>query len=110
VPRYVLNSGHLLGSLLRAWPPPGAAVVASDAKLAFGPEQCRRPDLTVYPRWHRVLASHEPASSHTPRYRHRDRLPHSWEPPDRVEKVVAYAAFRVRYYWIVDPNSAAWRS
>jgi Uma2 family endonuclease len=48
------NYGHeilviLLGSLLRGWfAPRGGFVGGSDTKLAVGPKQGRRPDLTVY--------------------------------------------------------------
>jgi Uma2 family endonuclease len=39
----------LLGSRLRGWfAPRGGFVGGSDAKLAVGPKQGRRPDLTVY--------------------------------------------------------------
>src|SRR5947199_2973362 len=39
----------LLGSLLRGWfVPRGGFVGGSDAKLAVGPKQGRKPDLTVY--------------------------------------------------------------
>src|SRR4051794_37852620 len=39
----------LLGSLLRGWfAPRGGFVGGSDTKLAVGPKQGRRPDLTVY--------------------------------------------------------------
>jgi Uma2 family endonuclease len=95
----------LLGSLLRAWVVPrGGFVGGSAAKLAVGPKQGRRPDLTVY-----LAGTPLPPSSGiieqapdiaieivspTPRDGRRDR----------VEKVAEYAAFRVPYYWILDPQ------
>jgi Uma2 family endonuclease len=95
----------LLGSLLRGWfVPRGGFVGGSETKLAVGPKQGRKPDLTVY-----FAGTSLPSStgiitqppdiaieivSPTPRDGRRDR----------VEKVVDYAAFRVRYYWILDPQ------
>jgi Uma2 family endonuclease len=95
----------LLGSLLRAWVVPrGGFVGGSDAKLAVGPKQGRRPDLTVYlagtalPPASGVIAQPPDIAieivSPTPRDGRRDR----------VEKVADYAAFKVRYYWILDPQ------
>ena len=95
----------LLGSLLRAWAVPrGGFVGGSEAKLAVGPKQGRRPDLTVYlagtplPSASGIIAQPPDIAieivSPTPRDGRRDR----------VEKVVDYAAFKVRYYWIVDPQ------
>jgi len=95
----------LLGSLLRGWfAPRGGFVGGSDAKLAVGPKQGRRPDLTVYfagtplPPPSGIIAQPPDIAieiiSPTPRDGRRDR----------VEKVTDYAAFGVRYYWIVDPQ------
>lgn len=95
----------LLGSLLRGWfATRGGFVGGSDAKLAVGPKQGRRPDLTVYfagsplppPNGVIVQPPDIPIEivSPTPRDGRRDR----------VEKVADYAAFGVRYYWIVDPQ------
>src|SRR5436305_9444412 len=95
----------LLGSLLRAWAVPrGGFVGGSEAKLAVGPKQGRRPDLTVYlagtplPSASCIIAQPPDIAivivSPTPQDGRRDR----------VEKVVDYAAFKVRYYWIVDPQ------
>jgi Uma2 family endonuclease len=95
----------LLGSLLRAWAAPrGGFVGGSDIKLAVGPRQGRRPDLTVYlagtplPPPSGIITQPPDIAveivSPTPRDGRRDR----------VEKVADYAAFRVRYYWILDPQ------
>lgn len=95
----------LLGSLLRGWfVPKGGFVGGSDAKLAVGPKQGRRPDLSVYfagtplPPRSGIIAQPPDIAieivSPTPRDGRRDR----------VEKVADYASFGVRYYWIVDPQ------
>ena len=95
----------LLGSLLRGWfVPLGGFVGGSDAKLAVGPKKGRHPDLTVYlagtplPPSSGIIAQPPDIAieivSPTPRDGRRDR----------VEKVADYAAFGVRYYWIVDPQ------
>jgi Uma2 family endonuclease len=95
----------LLGSLLRAWVVPrGGFVGGSDAKLAVGPKQGRRPDLTVYfagtplPPASGIITQPPDVAieivSPTPRDGRRDR----------VEKVADYASFKVRSYWIVDPQ------
>jgi Uma2 family endonuclease len=95
----------LLGSLLRAWAAPrGGFVGGSDIKLAVGPRQGRRPDLTVYlagtplPPPSGIITQPPDIAveivSPTPRDGRRDR----------VEKVADYAACRVRYYWILDPQ------
>jgi Uma2 family endonuclease len=95
----------LLGSLLRNWfAPRGGFVGGSDAKVAVGPKKGRRPDLTVYlagtplPPSTGVIAQPPDIAieivSSAPRDGRRDR----------VEKVADYAAFGLRYYWIVDPQ------
>ncbi len=95
----------LLGRLLGNWIfPRGGAVIGSEAKLAVDEERGRKPDLSVYlpgralpPR--RGLIRVPPditveVISPKPRDTRRDR----------VDKVSDYAAFGVRYYWIVDPE------
>ena len=95
----------LLGRLLGNWIfPRGGAVIGSDAKLAVGEQRGRKPDLSVY----------LPGSQLPPR-RGLIRLPPdvaveviSPKPRDtrrdRVDKVAEYAAFGIRFYWIVDPE------
>lgn len=91
--------------VLRAWVVArGGFVGSSDARFAVKPARGRKPDLTVY-----LPGSRKPPAqglirappdiavevvSPTPRDGRRDR----------VEKVKEYAAFRVRWYWIVDPQ------
>jgi Uma2 family endonuclease len=106
VPNYVHEILVIfLGSLLRNWfAPRGGFVGGSDAKLAVGPKKGCRPDLTVYlagtplPPTSGIIAQPPDIAieivSPTPRDGRRDR----------VEKVADYAAFGVRYYWIVDPQ------
>ncbi len=92
-------------SLLRAWVRPrGGFVFGSDAKFVLKPTRGRKPDLSVFLPGGRKPpgrgASRIPADimveivSPTPRDGRRDR----------VEKVKEYAAFGVRWYWIVDPE------
>lgn len=91
--------------LLRAWIiARGGFVFGSEGKFVIAPERGRKPDVTVFFPGARDLprrgAVHVPPDiavevvSPTPRDRRRDR----------IEKPDDYAAFRVRYYWIVDPE------
>jgi len=90
---------------LRAWVvPQGGVVGGSEGKFKVSPRRGRKPDLFVYlpgtrrPRGRDSLLTHPPdvlveIVSTRPRDARRDR----------VEKTSEYAAFGVRYYWILDP-------
>jgi len=95
----------LLGSIFGAWVRPrGGFAGGSEAKLEVGRKRGRKPDLSVYfPGSRRPQprgAINVPPDiaveivSDTPRDGRRDR----------VEKVADYAAFGIRWYWIVDPQ------
>ena len=90
---------------LMGWSEPRKGVVlGSEAKFAVGPGGGRKPDLSVFFTLERKLPRHGPIRvppdlmvevvSPTPRDGRRDR----------VEKLGEYAAFGVRWYWIVDPR------
>lgn len=94
-----------LTTLFKVWlTGQGGFVFGSDAKFALKPTRGRKPDLSVFLRGSRKPpprgASRVPADilvevvSPTPRDGRRDR----------VQKLKEYAAFGVRWYWIVDPE------
>ncbi len=105
-PSYVHE--FLVALLVRAFGnwvlPRGGLVAGSDAKFALSSKRGRKPDLTVYLPGSPFPQAHGPISvppdvavevvSPTPRDGRRDR----------VDKVAEYAAFGIRYYWIVDPQ------
>lgn len=95
----------LLGSLLRSWiVPQGGFVAGSETKFAVSANRGRKPDLSVFFPERPRPSLHGPITvppdvaveivSASPRDGRRDR----------VEKVNEYAAFGIRYYWILDPQ------
>lgn len=91
--------------ILGSWAGPrGGLVFGSEAKFAVAARRGRKPDLTLYlpghpslPRYGAVRVPPDvviEVVTPTPRDVRRDR----------VEKLDDYAAFGVRYYWIVDPE------
>jgi Uma2 family endonuclease len=92
---------HLFGS----WTfPRGGMVGGSEVKLALGERQGRKPDLVVYlpgsplpPRRGPVRVPPDIAVEIiSPRPRDIRR--------DRVDKLADYAAFGIRFYWLLDPE------
>jgi Uma2 family endonuclease len=94
----------LIGSL-RAWGAGrGLVILGSNAKFAVAPRRGRMPDFSVYlpgdpPPQRKGILQSQPSImcevvTPTPRDQRRDR----------VEKLVDYAKFGVRWYWIVDPE------
>jgi Uma2 family endonuclease len=90
---------------LMGWSEPRkGAVLGSEAKFAVGPGGGRKPDLSAFFTVERKLPRRGPIRVPpdlmvevvlpTPRDGRRDR----------VEKLREYAAFGVRWYWIVDPR------
>lgn len=81
----------------------GIVVGGSEAKLAVTPQRGRKADLTVYLAGRRPLPRELVSTppdiaveviSSSPRDERRDR----------EEKRLEYAAFGIRYYWLVDPG------
>lgn len=97
--------GYLV-SLLRTWAHArGGFVLGSEAKFAVRPQRGRKPDVSVYL-----------PGGHRPPRRGINRAPPdiaieviSPSPRDvrrdRIEKADEYAAFGVRWYWLVDPQA-----
>ncbi len=95
----------LMGTL-RSWAiPRGGWVFGSEHKLGVAAARGRKPDVSMYSPGVRLRAndglSRKPPTvvvevvSPTPKDAHRDR----------VEKLVDYARFGVRYYWLIDPRT-----
>ncbi|HEX7669086.1 MAG TPA: Uma2 family endonuclease [Polyangiaceae bacterium] len=94
----------LVATLRAVFIPLGGFVFGSEAKFAVSPHRGRKPDATVFfgggsppPRRGVVRAPPDIAIevvSPAPRDGRRDR----------IEKLLDYATFGVRYYWILDPE------
>ena len=93
---------------LRSWVvPKGGFVAGSEAKFAVGREQGRKPDLSVYLPGGSVPPRHGPIRV-PPDIVIEVLSPTSLDARrDRVEKVYDYAAFGVRWYWLIDPTLRA---
>lgn len=93
-----------LAYVLRAWLGTRGRVLTSDAKFAVGARSGRKPDLTVYlsraklpP--HAVIRVPPDIAVEIVSPRPSDRR------RDRIEKLQEYAAFGIRYYWLLDPEA-----
>lgn len=91
-----------LAMVLRVWLGSRGYVLGSDSKYGVAPRKGRKPDLSVFlpgrdppPRRGRLSAPDIAVELITPTARDERR--------DRVEKRLEYAAFGVRWYWLVDP-------
>jgi len=91
---------------LRGWlPPHGGRVLGSEVKIAVAPRRGRKPDVLAWFPGHPPLPRHGlvrvppdlviEVLSLRPRDHRRDR----------IEKAREYAAFGVRWYWLVDPEA-----
>lgn len=93
-----------LAYTLRAWLGRRGRVMSSDARFAVGERSGRKPDLSVYltrvklPA-HAVIRTPPDIAIEIISPRPKDRR------RDRFEKLTEYAAFGVRYYWLVDPEA-----
>jgi Uma2 family endonuclease len=95
----------LLAHLFGGWVfPRGGMVGGSEVKLVIGDKRGRKPDLVVYLPGSRLPPRRGPVRvppdvavevvSPKPRDTRRDR----------VDKLADYAAFGIRFYWLVDPE------
>jgi Uma2 family endonuclease len=88
---------------IRSWiAPRGGVVLVSDTRFGVSPGRGRKPDLSVYfpgrkPPAHGLVTTPPDVMIEVVSPRPEDAR------RDRVEKMAEYAAFGVRYYWIVDP-------
>lgn len=89
--------------IIRSWLGTRGRVLASDAKFAVTDRSGRKADVTVYftrPKLpaHSVIRTPPDIAIEIISPRPKDRR------RDRLEKLVEYAAFGIRYYWLIDPE------
>ncbi|MEO5726949.1 MAG: Uma2 family endonuclease [Byssovorax sp.] len=95
--------GAWLTHLLFGWVSSrGGFVAVSDARFGVAPRRGRKPDISVYfqgrkPPAHGLITLPPDVMVEVISPRPKDAR------RDRVEKMNEYAAFGVRYYWLVDP-------
>jgi Uma2 family endonuclease len=93
-----------VGAIFHAWLKGGGWVLGSEARFAVSSTRGRKPDVSVYLRG--TAPSRCASLLEVPPFiavevlspSHRDQV------RDRVEKFFEYAAFGVRFYWLVDPE------
>jgi Uma2 family endonuclease len=89
--------------VLGGWLPASGFVFGSELKFSLGPRRGRKPDVTVFlpgrpaPPRRGALTKPPDIAIEVVTASPRD------ERRDRVEKLDEYAAFGVRFYWILDP-------
>lgn len=88
--------------LLKSWLASRGLVLTSDARFGVSPRRGRKPDISVYfagrrPPAHGLVTTPPDIMIEIVSPRPKDAR------RDRVDKTNEYAAFGVRYYWIVDP-------
>lgn len=93
--------------LFDAWLNDTGAVYASETKFAVSADKGRKPDVSVF--LEGTVPSRNASLISTPPFiavevlspLHRDQI------RDRIDKLFEYAAFGVRFYWLVDPDLRA---
>lgn len=96
---------YLMYALMTWGRPRGARVYGSELKLAIAPRRGRKPDVNVF-----LSGSPRSAGDASLQRRPPDLVVEVVSPAladtrrDRIDKPDDYAAFGVRYYWIVDPQ------
>lgn len=94
-----------LGHVLRAWlVPRGGFVFGSDAKFAVRSTRGRKPDLSVF-----LRGTRKPPRTGVCRTAPDIMIEVITATPkdarrDRIDKLVEYASFGVRFYWLLDPE------
>lgn len=89
--------------MLRSWlAPRGGFVLTSDVRFGVAPRRGRKPDISAYfagrrPQPHGLVTTPPDIMVEIISPRPKDAR------RDRVDKTNEYAAFGVRFYWIVDP-------
>lgn len=96
----------LFDAWLNGLPSEGGAgwVLSSEAKFAVTPDKGRKPDVSVF--LHGAAPSRRTSLFEAPPHVTVEVLSPSPcdQIRDRVEKLFEYAAFGVRFYWLVDPD------
>jgi Uma2 family endonuclease len=93
-----------LAFVIRTWLQKGGWVLSSDAHLAVTSDKGRKPDVSVYLRG--AAPSRSASLFDVPPFiaiEVLSPLPRDQQ-RDRVTKVVEYAEFGIRFYWIIDPE------